>query len=137
MSVVVTEPVTQGLILLKTTIGDIKIELWGREAPKAVRNFVQLALEGFYDGSIFHRIVPGFIAQTGGIGTTGDGGECIYDEGVFDDEFNQRLKFSRRGLVAMANQGRNTNMSQSVELLDNLSHLSTISMGQAVDPPDR
>lgn len=60
-----------------------------------------------------HSVVPNFIAQTGDASGTGNGGECIYDEGTFEDEFNQRLKFSRRGLVAMANQGtRNSNLSQ-------------------------
>ncbi|KPV78245.1 uncharacterized protein RHOBADRAFT_8877, partial [Rhodotorula graminis WP1] len=83
-------------VVLHTSIGDILIELWKRECPKAVRNFVQLCLEGHYDGVPFHRIVPGFIAQTGG------GDDCIYDEGSFPVEANQRLKFNRRGLVAMA-----------------------------------
>ncbi|KAL8283132.1 hypothetical protein RQP46_005910 [Phenoliferia psychrophenolica] len=118
-TVVVTEPITSGLVLLKTSIGDISIELWPREAPKACRNFVQLCLEGYYDGVIFHRVVPNFIAQTGDPSGTGNGGECIYDEGTFEDEFNQRLKFSRRGLVAMANQGsRNSNLSQFFFTLD-------------------
>lgn len=54
---------------------------------------------GYYDGVLFHRVVPGFIAQTGDPSGTGKGGECIYDEGSFEDEFNARLKFSRRGLV--------------------------------------
>ncbi|GAA5903320.1 hypothetical protein JCM8208_002273 [Rhodotorula glutinis] len=96
MSFVVTEPLTEGVVVLHTSIGDILIELWKRECPKAVRNFVQLCLEGHYDGVPFHRIVPGFIAQTGG------GDDCIYDEGSFGVEANQRLKFNRRGLVAMA-----------------------------------
>ncbi|GAA6056025.1 hypothetical protein JCM3770_002147 [Rhodotorula araucariae] len=96
MSFVVTEPLTEGVVVLHTSIGDILIELWKRETPKAVRNFVQLCLEGHYDGVPIHRIVPGFIAQTGG------GDDCIYDEGSFGIEANQRLKFNRRGLVAMA-----------------------------------
>ncbi|GAA5945042.1 hypothetical protein JCM3775_004268 [Rhodotorula graminis] len=96
MSFVVTEPLTEGVVVLHTSIGDILIELWKRECPKAVRNFVQLCLEGHYDGVPFHRIVPGFIAQTGG------GDDCIYDDGSFPVEANQRLKFNRRGLVAMA-----------------------------------
>lgn len=100
--------------MFKTSVGDIAVELWSREAPLACRNIVQLSLEGFYDGCIFHRVVPGFIAQTGDPSGTGQGGESVYDQGMFEDEFNQRLKFNRRGLVAMANQGgkRNTNLSQ-------------------------
>lgn len=112
-NIFVTEPIPSGRIKLKTTHGPIEIELWPKETPKACRNFVQLCLEGYYDGVIFHRIVPDFIVQTGDPSGTGTGGESIYDEGVFDDEINARLKFSRRGLVAMANLGtRNTNTSQ-------------------------
>ncbi|KAH9807727.1 cyclophilin-like domain-containing protein [Melampsora americana] len=120
----VTEPIPSGRIRLKTTHGPIEIELWPKETPKACRNFVQLCLEGYYDGVIFHRIVPGFIVQTGDPSGTGSGGESIYDEGVFDDEINARLKFSRRGLVAMANLGtRNTNTSQFFFTLDRADEL--------------
>ncbi len=52
-----TEPPTQGKVLLKTTAGDIDIELWPKEAPLACRNFIQLALEGYYDNCSFHRII--------------------------------------------------------------------------------
>lgn len=65
-------------VLLVTTAGDFDIELWSREAPKACRNFVQLCLEGYYDGTIFHRVVPGFIVQGGDPTGTGTGGESIY-----------------------------------------------------------
>jgi peptidyl-prolyl cis-trans isomerase SDCCAG10 len=64
--------------VLKTSFGDIEIELWSREAPKACRNFVQLCIEGYYDGVLFHRIVKGFIAQGGDPTGTGAGGESIY-----------------------------------------------------------
>ncbi|KAK4055263.1 Peptidyl-prolyl isomerase cwc27 [Microbotryomycetes sp. JL201] len=124
-AVVVTEPVTSGVVVLKTTLGDILIELWARETPKAVRNFIQLGLEGYYDGCIFHRVVPGFIAQTGDDTNTGQGGESIYDEGEFVDEFSQRLKFNRRGLVGMANQGRrDSNLSQFFFTLDRADELN-------------
>ncbi|GAA5909078.1 uncharacterized protein JCM6883_002598 [Sporobolomyces salmoneus] len=118
MSVVVTEPITSGLVVLKTSLGDVLIELWKREAPKAVRNFVQLCLEGHYDGVPFNRIVPGFIAQIGG------DDDCIYDEGSFEVETNQRLKFNRRGLVAMASDpATKSNMSQFFFTLDNTPEL--------------
>lgn len=65
-------------VLLVTTAGDFDVELWSREAPKACRNFVQLCLEGYYDGTIFHRVVPGFIVQGGDPTGTGTGGESIY-----------------------------------------------------------
>jgi len=64
--------------VLKTSFGDIEIELWSREAPKACKNFVQLCTDGYYDGVLFHRIVKGFIAQGGDPTGTGAGGESIY-----------------------------------------------------------
>lgn len=92
-------------------MGDIDIELWCREAPKACRNFIQLCLEGYYNGTIFHRLVKGFIVQGGDPEGDGTGGESIYGA-PFKDEFHSRLRFVRRGLVAMANSGRDDNASQ-------------------------
>ena len=60
-------------VLLKTTLGDIDIELWSKEAPLACRNFVQLSLEGYYNGTMFHRVVQDFIAQGGDPTGTGEG----------------------------------------------------------------
>lgn len=65
-------------VLMVTSAGDFDIELWSREAPKACRNFVQLCMEGYYNGSIFHRVIPGFIVQGGDPTGTGEGGESIY-----------------------------------------------------------
>lgn len=96
---------------MKTTAGDIDIELWSKEAPKACRNFIQLCLEAYYDNTIFHRVVPGFIVQGGDPTGTGSGGESIYGA-PFKDEFHSRLRFNRRGLVAMANAGSHDNGSQ-------------------------
>lgn len=108
----VTEPPTDGKVLLHTPKGEIEIELWSKEAPKACRNFVALALEGYYDHCVWHRIVPGFIIQTGDPTGTGHGGESFYGA-PFENERHQRLRFHRRGLVAMANTGENnTNESQ-------------------------
>lgn len=59
-------------------MGDIDIELWSKEAPKACRNFVQLCLEGYYNGTIFHRVVKDFIVQGGDPTGTGTGGESVY-----------------------------------------------------------
>ncbi|XP_066471980.1 spliceosome-associated protein CWC27 homolog isoform X2 [Tiliqua scincoides] len=114
-NIYIQEPPTNGKVLLKTTAGDIDIELWSKEAPKACRNFVQLCMEVFfsdyYDNTIFHRVVPGFIVQGGDPTGTGSGGESVY--GVpFKDEFHSRLRFNRRGLVAMANAGPHDNGSQ-------------------------
>ncbi|XP_066216905.1 spliceosome-associated protein CWC27 homolog isoform X1 [Saccopteryx leptura] len=110
-NIYIQEPPTNGKVLLKTTAGDIDIELWSKEAPKACRNFIQLCLEAYYDKTIFHRVVPGFIVQGGDPTGTGTGGESIYG-GPFKDEFHSRLRFNRRGLVAMANAGPHDNGSQ-------------------------
>lgn len=72
---------------------------------------IQLCLEGYYDGVIFHRIIKGFMAQTGDPSGTGLGGESIYGA-PFKDEFHSRIKFNRRGLVGLANAGKDDNGSQ-------------------------
>lgn len=64
-NIYIQEPATNGKVIMKTSLGDIEIELWSKEAPKACRNFIQLCMEGYYDGTIFHRVVKGFIAQGG------------------------------------------------------------------------
>lgn len=110
-NIYVQEPPTHGKVLLVTTVGDIDVELWSKEAPKACRNFVQLCLEGYYDGTTFFRVVRNFIVQGGDPTETGHGGESIYGA-PFQDEFHSRLRFVRRGLVAMANAGPNDNTSQ-------------------------
>ncbi|XP_045599232.1 spliceosome-associated protein CWC27 homolog [Procambarus clarkii] len=110
-NIYIQEPSTEGKVLLVTSAGEFDIELWSREAPKACRNFVQLCLEGYYNGLIFHRVIPGFIVQGGDPTGTGQGGESIYGK-PFRDEFHTRLRFVRRGLVAMANAGPHDNGSQ-------------------------
>ncbi|KAI8813312.1 cyclophilin-like domain-containing protein [Cladochytrium replicatum] len=119
----VTEPPTKGKVVLRTTGGDLEVELWAKEAPKACRNFVQLCLEGYYDGTIFHRIVKNFIVQGGDPTGTGMGGESIYGA-QFNDEFHSRLRFSRRGIMGMANTGQNTNSSQFFFTLDQAEELN-------------
>jgi cyclophilin family peptidyl-prolyl cis-trans isomerase len=91
---------------LHTSEGSIEIELFPEEAPKTVANFSKLAGEGFYDGLIFHRVIPDFMIQGGcpeGIGTGGPGYK-------FEDEFNDHKVV--KGALAMANSGPNTNGSQ-------------------------
>ncbi|ORX73773.1 cyclophilin-like protein [Linderina pennispora] len=110
-NIYISEPPTNGKVILETTAGDIEIELWPKECPKACRNFIQLGLEGYYDNTQFHRIVPGWIVQGGDPTGTGTGGTSIYN-GPFADEFHSRLRFTRRGLLAMANAGPNDNGSQ-------------------------
>ncbi|GJR04662.1 peptidyl-prolyl cis-trans isomerase CYP57 [Tanacetum coccineum] len=137
-SIYVSEPPTKGKVILQTNYGPLDIELWPKEAPKAVRNFVQLCVDGYYDGTIFHRIIKSFMVQGGdptGTGTAekavsamslvdilvGDiqlSGESIYG-GTFADEFHSHLRFNHRGLVACANSNApNTNGSQFFITLD-------------------
>jgi len=106
-----TEPQTSGKVLMKTSIGDLDIELWSKQCPMASRNFIQLCMEGHYNNTTFHRIIKDFMAQGGDPTGTGTGGESIYGA-PFKDEFHSRLKFNRRGLIAMANDGKNRNLSQ-------------------------
>ena len=102
------EPQPTAKVLLQTTSGDILLELFAKQAPLASRNFLQHCLDGYYHGTIFHRLVPGFVLQGGDPTGTGDGGEAAYESasGTFADEFHTRLKFNRRGLLGMANGGR-------------------------------
>ncbi|KDQ19055.1 hypothetical protein BOTBODRAFT_126914 [Botryobasidium botryosum FD-172 SS1] len=114
---------TNGSVVLETTVGEIEIELWSKEAPKACRNFLALAMEGYYDGVIFHRVVPGFLIQTGDRTGTGGGGESFYGD-YFPDEIHPRLRFSHRGLVAAANNGtKDSNDSQFIITLDRADEL--------------
>jgi peptidyl-prolyl cis-trans isomerase SDCCAG10 len=107
-----TEPPTQGKVLLKTTYGDIDIELWPKEAPLACRNFIQLALEGYYDNTKVHRVIKEFMVQFGDPTGTGSGGESIWGR-PFKDEIHGRLLFNHRGQLAMANGSTpNSNKSQ-------------------------
>ncbi|KAL9601648.1 MAG: hypothetical protein Q9219_002368 [cf. Caloplaca sp. 3 TL-2023] len=107
------EPQPTAKVLLETSDGEISLELFAKQTPLASRNFLQLCLDGYYNNTIFHRLVPGFVIQGGDPTGTGDGGEAIYDGGVFDNEFHSRLKFNRRGLLGMANTGKgNDNGSQ-------------------------
>ncbi|XP_068634468.1 peptidyl-prolyl cis-trans isomerase CYP57 [Aristolochia californica] len=117
-SVYVLEPPTRGKVVLHTTYGPLDIELWPKEAPKTVRNFVQLCLECYYDNTVFHRVIKSFLVQGGDPTGSGSGGESIYG-GVFPDEFHSRLRFKHRGLVASANAGSpDSNGSQFFITLD-------------------
>eukprot|EP00158_Paraphelidium_tribonemae_P009379 Partr_v1_DN28849_c2_g1_i2_m34183 putative Peptidyl-prolyl cis-trans isomerase len=97
----INEPSTQGKIVIKSSLGDLEVELWPKQAPKATRNFLQLSMDGYYDACQFHRVIPNFIAQTGDPSGTGLGGESVYGE-PFEVEKNSRLRFGHRGLLAMA-----------------------------------
>ncbi|MBL1228953.1 peptidylprolyl isomerase [Enterococcus sp. BWB1-3] len=96
--------------IIKTNRGDITVQLFPEQAPKTVENFVELAKKGYYDGVIFHRVIPDFMIQGGDPTGTGMGGESIYGE-KFEDEFSKNV-FNLRGALSMANAGPNTNGSQ-------------------------
>jgi peptidyl-prolyl cis-trans isomerase B (cyclophilin B) len=91
---------------LHTNHGAISVELYDEAAPKTVENFLKLARDGFYDGVIFHRVIPDFMIQGGDPTGTGSGGPGYQ----FEDEFNDHKV--ERGVLAMANAGPNTNGSQ-------------------------
>src|SRR3954462_3461663 len=91
---------------LHTNHGAIAIELYRDEAPKTVENFTKLARDGFYNGVIFHRVIPDFMIQGGDPTGTGRGGPGY----TFEDEFNDHKV--EKGALAMANAGPNTNGSQ-------------------------
>jgi peptidyl-prolyl cis-trans isomerase B (cyclophilin B) len=91
---------------MRTTEGDIVLELFDEDAPKTVANFKQLAGQGFYDGLVFHRVIPDFMIQGGCPQGTGTGGPGY----AFEDEINEHKIV--RGALAMANAGPDTNGSQ-------------------------
>ncbi|HJR93510.1 MAG TPA: peptidylprolyl isomerase [Acidimicrobiia bacterium] len=109
--------------VLHTNHGDVSIEFDAARAPQTVNNFVFLARDGYYDGVIFHRVVPGFVAQGGDPTGTGRGGPGY----KFRDEIEGEGRYSR-ATVAMANAGPNTNGSQFFICLDDvgLPHAYTI-----------
>ncbi|KAL7933467.1 cyclophilin-like domain-containing protein [Trichoderma chlorosporum] len=143
------EPQPTGSAILHTTLGEIHVELFAKQTPLTCRNFLQHCLDGYYDGTVFHRLVPNFIVQGGDPTGTGNGGESIYDGGAFGgdldawpmdqrqgqnagphginfkDEFHSRLKINRRGILAMANEGKpDTNGSQFFFTLDKAEELN-------------
>lgn len=93
---------------IKTSKGDICLQLFPEVAPMTVTNFVYLAKRGYYNGLKFHRVIPDFMIQGGDPTGTGAGGPGYQ----FGDEFQKGLEFDRKGLLAMANAGPNTNGSQ-------------------------
>lgn len=100
-SVYSLEPGTRGVLTLRTSHGPIAVSLWSDESPHAVKNIVQHALNSYYDGVAFHRVVPGVLVQTGDPTGTGTGGESAFPSRKLQRELHGRLKFRRRGLVAL------------------------------------
>ena len=86
-------------IRIETTLGDIEAELFSKDVPNTVDNFVKLAKKGYYDGIIFHRVIPNFMVQTGDPTGTGRGGPGY----AFNDEFSPKLKHDKPGVFSLAN----------------------------------
>lgn len=97
--------------IIHTSMGDIHLQLFTKECPRTAENFCVHAKEGYYNGHIFHRVIKGFMVQTGDPTGTGTGGESIWG-GNFEDEFHPTLKHDRPYTLSMANAGPNTNGSQ-------------------------
>lgn len=109
------------MVTIETDKGKIKIELYNQDAPKTTQNFTELSRRGYYNGLTFHRVEPGFVIQGGDPKGNGSGGESIYGA-TFDDELNPDAasykEGYKKGVVAMANRGPNTNGSQFFIMLD-------------------
>ena len=107
--------------VIKTEKGDIELELYPNDAPKTVINFATLAVNGYFDNLVFHRYEPGFVIQGGDPSGNGSGGESIYGS-KFDDELNSDTGSYKtgykKGVLAMANSGPNTNGSQFFIILE-------------------
>lgn len=107
------------IALIKTTLGNIVIRFFPAEAPKTVENFIGLSKKGYYNGVIFHRVMPNFMAQGGDPTGTGRGGESLWG-GQFENEPSNAVS-NKRGSISMANAGGNaTNGSQFfINVVDN------------------
>ena len=104
-----TTPAAQELkATIKTTMGDMEVKLFYDKVPQTVSNFVTLARQGFYKNVLVHRVIPGFMIQTGDPQGNGTGGPGY----SFADEFRPELKHDKAGILSMANSGKDTNGSQ-------------------------
>mmetsp|Transcript_24179 Transcript_24179/g.56189 ORF Transcript_24179/g.56189 Transcript_24179/m.56189 type:complete len:183 (+) Transcript_24179:64-612(+) len=98
-------------VVLYTSMGEVEVELYWQHAPRTCKNFYELAKRGYYDNTVFHRIVSDFVIQGGDPTGTGRGGESIYGSS-FEDEIHPALKHTGAGILSMANAGQHTNGSQ-------------------------
>lgn len=97
--------------VIKTNMGTMELELFAKQAPMTVKNFVGLAAENYYSGVTFHRVIDNFMIQGGDPTGSGAGGESFFG-GKFKDEFHPSLLHDKPGVLSMANAGPNTNGSQ-------------------------
>lgn len=127
-------------VTLHTSLGELKLEIYCESVPQAAQNFMALCASNYYDNTVFHRSIRGFMLQGGDPTGTGRGGKSIFPtaDGKFADEISDNFKFAKRGVVAMANSGLNTNGSQFFIAYAKAPHLNgkyTI-LGQVIDGND-
>ena len=113
---------SKGYARLQTTHGPLTLELLPEFAPRAVWNFVKLVKKGYYDGIVFHRNIRNFMIQGGDPTGTGKGGQSVWGKN-FNDELQGPFKHDKRGVLSMANKGKNTNSSQFFIIYRPTSHL--------------
>jgi cyclophilin family peptidyl-prolyl cis-trans isomerase len=135
-----TKDIANKVVTLETTMGNIKIALYDKDAPKTVQNFVCLTEKGYYNGIIFHRVSKGFVIQAGDPTGTGRGGGSIFGDKFEDELYSDTPSYKagyQKGVVAMANAGPNTNSSQFFIMLATLDlpHNYTI-FGKVVEGMD-
>mmetsp|Transcript_4862 Transcript_4862/g.12449 ORF Transcript_4862/g.12449 Transcript_4862/m.12449 type:complete len:169 (-) Transcript_4862:746-1252(-) len=119
---------------LHTSLGDVKVELACEEVPRLCFNWLALAASGYYDGTLFHRLIPGFVVQGGKPAGEGQGsGESIWG-GKFEDQFHPALRHASRGVLSMATREPDSNASQFFITLAAQPHLDNKScaFGQVV-----
>ncbi|CAD6504840.1 BgTH12-00342 [Blumeria graminis f. sp. triticale] len=109
-------------VTLHTTHGNIKIEVYCDSVPKTAENFLALCASNYYDNSLFHRLIPHFMIQTGAPPSQPKGGTSIWEE-PFEDEIRPSLRHNARGIVSMANKGPATNGSQFFICFEKSPHL--------------
>jgi peptidyl-prolyl cis-trans isomerase A (cyclophilin A) len=110
---------------MQTNMGLIEIQLFPKEVPKTVKNFVGLGLQNFYNKLIFHRVIDGFMIQSGDPNGNGTGGKTFYGGQYFSDEFSPKLRHDGPGILSMANINKpNTNGSQFFITLKATPHLN-------------
>ncbi|KAL0490918.1 hypothetical protein AKO1_009806 [Acrasis kona] len=122
-------------LTLHTNLGDLKIELFCDQAPKACENYLALCASGYYNGTLFHRNIAKFLIQGGDPTGSGKGGSSIWGE-CFDNEIKEELVFDKKGVLACANKGRpNTNGSQFFITFNELPHLNNTAtiFGHVID----
>ncbi|PSC74703.1 peptidyl-prolyl cis-trans isomerase CYP65 [Micractinium conductrix] len=122
MRVIQLQPTAKGYLRLHTTLGDINVELHCDVCPRTCENFLALAESGYYDNTVFHRSIKNFMIQGGDPTGTGKGGESVFGP-TFKDELDSRLLHNGRGILSMANSGKDTNGSQFFILYKSAHHL--------------